>query len=144
MFIQDIMQRKSSRSKKLKALTPKSVSRFYQEAFLPERPKRKFPTIIERSRWFGERAGSLEGSASLKRLTAALEQANIIPGSSDDAAEVSAAGVRLLYGYYGHDQYSIDRGKDEAILIDAHYDRKKANIRSLRKEKPTAQKQRTR
>jgi hypothetical protein len=92
---------------------------------MPEKPKRKFPTIIERSRWFGERAGSLEGSASIKRLTAALEQAKMIPSSSDDAADVIASAGRFLYGSYDYDQYSIDHGKDEAILIDAPYDKKK-------------------
>ena len=136
------MRDKSSRSKKQKPSVPKSTSRFYQEAFRPEWPKRKFPTISERSRWFGERAGSLEGSASLKRLTAALEQANMIPGSSDDAADVSAAGVRMLYGYNDHRQrYSIDHGKDEAILTGAHYNKKKASITRLRKENPIAEKQ---
>jgi hypothetical protein len=135
------MREKSSRSKKRKSSPPKSVSRLYQKAFMPEKPKRKFPTIIERSRWFGERAGSLEGSASIKRLTAALEQAKMIPSSSDDAADVIASAGRFLYGSYDYDQYSIDHGKDEAILIDAPYDKKKTNIMRLKKEKPTAEKQ---
>ena len=80
-----------------------------------ERLPRKFPSIPERTRWFGERAGSLPYSLSISRLTSALQLANQTPNTIQDASNVLMEGLRLILKH-GH---RIKKQKqDKAILID--------------------------
>jgi photosystem II stability/assembly factor-like uncharacterized protein len=87
-----------------------------EPAFLPERPKRKFPSIPKRAQWFGGRAGSLAGSASLSRLTAALHHAAQTPDAGQDATAALSDGLRLLR----QSDYHWVEKKPAGMLVDAH------------------------
>ncbi len=100
------------RSKPSKSLLRADVG---DRAFLPERPKRKFSTIPERARWFGERAGSLPGSVSLSRLLAAMRLADETPDDAQDTVRALVDGLRLLLDC----DHPKARDKRAAILVDA-------------------------
>ncbi len=88
---------------------------FDDRAFLPDRPPRKLPSIAERARWFGERTGSLAGSASLPRLLGAIRWAERTPAQHESSRTTVSEGLQLLQGA----GYRPGR-KARPVVVDAH------------------------
>jgi photosystem II stability/assembly factor-like uncharacterized protein len=124
--------KKPTAAKKPTVIKPHISFEVLEPAFLPERPKRKFPAVMERARWFGERAGSLPESASLARLLGALRQAEETPDAMQDAMFALHEGLRLLHECDHH----AELRKSEVMLADARARILRAKVVD-RKERPS-------